>query len=195
VALVLLVVVQIGLVLWSSPVQVLHLSREFSRAAGTAEEEMTSPLFRLERSSQPVSVRVDAPVNNNWLAVNLELVNQATGVIRTGGAEVSFYHGSDSDGAWSEGSRSATERFAAVPAGEYFLRLSDEADASLASLPYTVTVESGGVFWSNFLAAFLLVLAYPVWIFWRRVAFERARWSESDYSPYSSTISSNDDSD
>jgi hypothetical protein len=191
-AILLLLLLQGAFAIFSHPVNVHRSSFTFARAANQVEA-FTTPPFRLARGAQPVAVRVEAPVNNNWMEFDLALVDAASGETRVGGAGVSFYHGSDSDGPWSEGSTHATEHFAAVPAGEYFLRVAPEADAAISRMTFTVSVQSGGVFWSNFFAALLLILLYPVWVLWRRAAFERARWSESDYSPYGSGTNDDDE--
>lgn len=161
---------------------------DYTYAANAGEaNDLSTPAFHLEKGHRPLSVEVSAGVTNSWLDLDVELVNTATGATQTGSVEVAYYSGRDSDGDWSEGRRRRSVEFPAVPAGDYLLRLSPSADPALSRQPYHVQVTSGGVFWSNFFLCLGLVALYPAWIIWRRVAFERERWSESDFSPYSSS--------
>jgi hypothetical protein len=159
--------------------------------AGT--EEVSTAEFFVRGHTQPLRVRVNAPLNDNWLDVGLQLVETSTGETRAGNVSLSFYSGYDSDGAWSEGSRSGSADFPAIEPGRYLLRLSPETDARAPALPFSLQVEAGGLFWSNFIASLLLVAAYPAWLLLRRHSFEKSRWSESDYSPYGSSSSESDD--
>ena len=70
-----------------------------------AEKIFVTPRFKLEGGEQRVLVEADAPVDNNWLGLDLELVNTQTNTSLPATLEVSAYHGYDSDGAWSEGSQ------------------------------------------------------------------------------------------
>lgn len=163
------------------------------RTGGPEQAEITTPSFELPAISQPVFVEASAPVSNSWIDLDFELVNAVTGETRPVQVEVSFYSGTDSDGAWSEGSRKREADLAAVPKGTYFLRIASATDAALRELPFSVRVRTGGVFWSNFIAAVLAILLYPAWVLWRRHAFEHRRWAESDFSTFAS--GSNDDDD
>jgi len=39
--------------------------------------------------------------------------------------------------------------------------------------------------WRNFLLAVGALLVYPLFLYWRRYQFERDRWYESNFDPYS----------
>ena len=75
----------------------------------------------------------------------------------------------------------------AVPAGEYFLTVEPSADAKIDRLPFTVRVKSGGVFFGNCIVVLFLVMFYPIMLLWRFYLREKERWSESDFSPYTSS--------
>ena len=51
---------------------------------------------------------VHADLINNWAYFNFALINEDTGDAFDFGREVSYYPGSDSDGAWTEGSTTST---------------------------------------------------------------------------------------
>lgn len=147
--------------------------------------------FTISGGPQPVNVTFSAPLQNTWIDVDVQLVNVGNGEARPGQTELSYYYGYDSDGSWSEGSRSRTIRYASVVPGTYFLRVEPESDVQARTLPLNVEVRSGGLFWSNFFVSAIILLLYPAWILYRRHVFEQERWGDSDFSP---TTHSGDDS-
>ena len=71
---------------------------------------------------------------------------------------IEFYNGTDSDGAWSEGSRDGDAYVSAVPPGNYTLRL--EAQWANMTQPTTmqVRIEEAGPRLSHFLILLLALL-------------------------------------
>jgi len=141
-----------------------------------------TPHFNLEAADQRVTVEATAPVDNSWLDLDLDLVNAKTNASFSTAVQVSYYHGYDSDGSWTEGRQNASATFAGVPRGEYFLVLEPTGDEKAPEIPCTVRVLSGGVFFGNFIVVLGLVLFYPMMLLWRGFRFEKARWDESDFS-------------
>ncbi len=158
----------------------------FDRNQSDPVKVVTTPKFEIKGGPQPVWIEVSAGVSNNWLGLDLDLVNAQTNETVSAPVTVEYYLGVDSGDAWSEGSQRQTVSFTSVASGEYFLNLEAEADPAIRQMPYNVVVRRGGVFWSNFWTGLIALLIYPVWLFFRRHSFERARWSESDFSPYTS---------
>lgn len=72
----------------------------------------------------------------------------------------------------------------AIPAGEYYLRLTPDATASLPNATVSFTIERGGLFWSNFWIGFLIICLWPLWLMLSSSSFEKRRWHESDFTPY-----------
>ncbi len=144
---------------------------------------VTTPRFKLTGTPQPLEISIHAPVRNSWIGFDATLVNTATEQVYPAELEVSYYEGTDSDGRWTEGSTSASVKIAEVTAGEYYLELEPQADPALAEITYSVALESGGVFWSNFILGLLALSFYPGFVWWRRSAWETARWAESDFTP------------
>ena len=62
-------------------------------------------------------------MNNSWLALDFALVDADERVVSQFGNEASYYHGQDSEGSWSEGSRSFSSYFKVNKAGAYRLLL------------------------------------------------------------------------
>jgi hypothetical protein len=156
-------------------------------ATAAPEQTFVTPHFQLTGTGQRVEIEANAAVDNGWLDLDMDLVNARTDETFPAPVEISYYHGYDSDGAWTEGSQKAEIALPAVPAGEYFLTVEPSADAKINRLPFTVRVKSGGVFFGNCIVVLVLVMFYPIMLLWRLYRREKERWSESDFSPYSSS--------
>jgi hypothetical protein len=155
---------------------------------GTTAAPLVTPSFELRGKQSPARVKAHAEVNNAWLGLNANLVNETTGQTYPAPVTVQYYHGYD-DGPWKEGKQDAATDLPAVPPGRYHLALTPEADPSIKSLPFQIRIERGGVFWSNFFLCLFGIAIWPAWAFFRHHAFEAKRWSQSDYSPYASSTS------
>ena len=119
-------------------------------------------------------------MDNSWIGLDADLVNEATGQTYPADVSVEYYHGYD-DGNWTEGSQKAGSDIPGVPPGRYHLQLAPDADPALAKMPFHVTLKRGGVFWSNFFLCLLAIWAWPLWAKFRNFSFEARRWSESDF--------------
>ena len=145
-----------------------------------AVKTFSTPHFTLGGGDQRVDIDAAADVDNNWIDLDFRLVNVNTNDSFPAFLELSYYHGSDEDGPWSEGSYSSSVSIPSVPPGEYFLSVEPSADAQTNRVPFSVKVRSGGLFVSNLIVMLLLVLFYPAMLFWRRYTFEAERWSGAD---------------
>ena len=152
-----------------------------------SQQTLVTPHFQLTGGGQRVEIEASALVDNGWLDLDIDLVNAKTNETIPAPIEISYYHGYDSDGSWTEGSQKADIALPAVPDGEYFLTVEPSADEKVNRLPFTVRVKSGGVFFGNCIVVLLLVMFYPIVLLWRRYLREKERWSESDFSPYTTS--------
>lgn len=167
--------------------KVLEQNFKFERSIvpGLVIAPLVTPSFELTGSQKPATVRVQADVDNAWLGMTAELVNEKTGMVYPADITVEYYHGYD-DGAWTEGGKTKSSDLPAVPPGRYHLALTPEADPSITAMPFHITVSHGGLFWSNFVICLIVLGVWPAWSLFRYHRFEMKRWSESDYSPYPS---------
>jgi hypothetical protein len=155
------------------------------RAAG--ERSFVTEVFPLEGKEDNVAVRINADVANRWVFLSMALINEETGQAYDFGQEVSYYTGRDSDGDWSEGSRSEEVLLPGIPGGRYYLRVEPETDAAQAGpIPVRIRVVRGLPYNLRYFLGMLLVLIPPVWVSIRSAAFEAKRWGESDYAGGSS---------
>src|SRR5262249_52017912 len=102
--LVLLVALMIGFYSMARNEQVFSQSYTFNTNV-KSEPSFVSDEFELKGRTSNLELTTTAHVDNNWIYLNYALINEDTGHAYDFGREVSYYHGYDSDGAWTEGSQ------------------------------------------------------------------------------------------
>jgi len=164
-----------------------------SKAAATPEPtKIVTPSFFASGGESNLELIVEAPVDNSWFELGVDLVNEGTGDSIELEQGVEYYHGRDSDGSWSEGSRSASTLLSRIPDGNYHLILEPKMPTTVVyggtvpplELPFTVGVRRDVPMWFNYFLSLVLLSVMPLLVWWRSRSFEVERWSTSDYSPY-----------
>jgi hypothetical protein len=181
-----LVAVALFFGIFSRNEQVFSGSYRFAPHAG-GEPSFVTDYFELKGRTSNVELSTRTDLSNNWVYLNYALINADTGQAFDFGREVSYYFGRDSDGAWTEGGQNDTAVVPAVPSGRYYLRVEPEMDANAPGVGYEITVRRDVPSVSYYLIAALLLLVPPVFLAFRSMGFEQARWRESDYTPPSSS--------
>ncbi len=134
------------------------------------------------------TINLSADVSNAWAWMELALSDPEGQPVFAAGREVGYYFGRDSEGSWSEGSRSTQLRFHPKLAGDYMLELDapEGGTGEEAGQPYwgtiTVSVSDGGSspLWTVLAAlAFAVMAAIPLT---GRILHHRARWHGTDWS-------------
>jgi hypothetical protein len=167
----------------SSKTTVFDSSYRLNAGEPKGEASFVTDVFELGGRTSNVQITTAASVDNSWIYVNYALINQDSGQAWDFGREVSYYHGYDSDGSWTEGSRRDTVVIPSVPAGHYYLRIEPEVDARHPPISYSVQVKRDVPVLGFFGIAFLALLLPAIAITWRSMNFERMRWAESDHPP------------
>jgi uncharacterized Zn-finger protein len=151
--------------------------------SGTPSAMTFSNPFQINKRGN-VRAEVYAAVSNDWLGVQGDLVNQETQEVISFYQEISYYSGSDSDGAWTEGSREGSEYLSAVPAGTYVLRTTaafgNARGPSGSGHSFQVRLVSDTPRGTWFFCALVLLLIGPVIAYMRSSGFESSRWAESN---------------
>ncbi len=155
------------------------------REKDVLNSEIETPTFELKNNFTGLEVGLWADISNAWVASTFELVNCDTDETIPLESEVANYNGYDSDGYWSEGSNRVSNTISSVPKGRYFLRADIDADPALKKFDYQIMIKDGIIPLFNLILALFLVLCIPIFAYWRKWSFEVERWSESDYSPFS----------
>ncbi|MGB8459958.1 MAG: DUF4178 domain-containing protein [Candidatus Acidiferrum sp.] len=180
---ILLLVLLAGFDLASSKTTAFDSSYRLNAGEPKGEASFVTDVFNLDGRTSNVEITTSANVDNSWIYVNYALIDQDSGRAWDFGREVSYYHGYDSDGSWTEGSRKDEVIIPSVPSGHYYLRIEPEVDPKHPPLVYTVQVRRDVTVPGLFGVAFLALLLPAIAITWRSLSFERARWAESDHPP------------
>lgn len=121
-------------------------------------------------------------VNNTWIYVEGDLINEETGLVQQFMLPIEYYSGVEDGESWSEGGQAQTVYISALPAGTYTMRLEGQWEHWQENAPpLNVKIEQGVPRFWHFLLALLLVSAWPIIVIVRSVAFEGARWKDSVY--------------
>jgi hypothetical protein len=179
--LILLLSLAVGVYWTESDEQIFEQTIELNTSAG-GEASFVTDIFQLKGRTSDVELTTTAGVDNDWIYLNYTLINQDTGHAYDFGREVSYYHGYDSDGSWSEGHTSNSVTIPSVPPGNYYLRIEPESDPNRGLIRYAVTVKRDVPQASFFGLAALALLIPAGLVTWRSLSFEHLRWAESDYS-------------
>ena len=70
-----------------------------------AESTVQTRDFEVRGRSSKITVHNKTSLDNNWIGLNLTLVNKVTGAAWPTTRELAFYYGNDGGEGWSEGSR------------------------------------------------------------------------------------------
>ena len=163
--------------------------------ASTQNKLLTSEPFALSGRASNILIRIDTNLDNNWIYLDLALIERDSGASHAIGRELGYYQGVDDGERWSEGEASDQATLAAIPAGIYLLAVEGELPPGSGTVTCTLTVIRDVPGWANFLLALLALLAGPLILRWRVWAYERARWAESDHGPSSDQGKTKDDDD
>lgn len=161
--------------------------QSFEYTTAAKDKETRTESFDVGKGIENLEIDLYSPVNNHWLAIDGELVNETTGDTWPFEEGVEYYSGYDSDGSWSEGTTHATKVLSGVPPGRYHINLEPSSDygaAETGSQSYEIKAVRSVPTFGNFWWA-LVLLSIPPSILWLvGHYYDRERWSKSDFSPY-----------
>lgn len=134
-----------------------------------------------------IVVTAAASVDNSWVEIDGDLINQATDESEAFTLPIEYYYGVDDGESWSEGSRSPDIYLSAQPAGTYILGFEARWEKFQQPMAVTIRVEQG-VFNGGYIVLVLILLSlFPIVMLIYHWRFEARRWADSDYSPYQSS--------
>lgn len=119
-----------------------------------------SPTFEITDDKAILTFSMQAPVDNSWVDLEVNLINEQTGQSLYFEDGVEYYYGYDSDGRWSEGSRQDQKVFSALPKGNYHLVIhaTTAKTPSMPTIPVKYQLKQGGVDDASYLMALVLML-------------------------------------
>jgi predicted RNA-binding Zn-ribbon protein involved in translation (DUF1610 family) len=135
--------------------------------------------FTLKGNNGNVEVRFQAPsLGNSWVYLDGYLHNKAENKNYGFTKEWEYYSGRDSDGSWTEGSRSASQILNNIPGGEYEMVLESQLGATLQKV--NVSVKRDVPFLANFWLILIAISVMPLYLFITSRVFEKSRWEDAD---------------
>jgi hypothetical protein len=121
----------------------------------------------------------ESPVQNTWVYLEGDLINDETGLVQSFPIEMSYYSGVEDGEAWSEGDRTDSAYTSAMPSGRYVLRLEGQWDRWQQPATIAIKVEQNVTHGFNLILALIGLSIGPIIMAFYHVGFERRRWSES----------------
>ncbi len=134
--------------------------------------------FQLE-GRRNIKVIGESPVQNTWVYLEGDLINDETGVVQSFLIDISYYQGVEDGESWSEGGQTDSAYTSSMPAGRYVLRLEGQWERWQQPAVVTVKIEQNVTHGFNLLAALIALSIIPVLMGFYHISFERRRWSES----------------
>jgi hypothetical protein len=158
-----------------------------------ANEDATQVVFSEQRIEllprRNISITVTAPVDNTWVALEGDLINDETGLVQSFPIELSYYKGVEDGESWSEGKTSDYIYLSSLPGGKYTMRIEAQWGGEGATvnrwkepMPLTVTVEQNSTRGVNLIIALIVISIIPIIVIIWHIVFESRRWSESMFS-------------
>lgn len=151
-------------------------TEDFSFAATSANGSQVqfSQPFELA-GNRNIEVEAHSPVNNSWVYVQFDLVNEKTGAATFFDLPIEYYRGPD----WSEGSTTSKKVLAKVGAGSHILRVAAEGKDFRSPMHVRVHIREGVMRLRHLLVLCLFLLMLPFLTFFHHRSFEQRRWSDA----------------
>jgi hypothetical protein len=138
------------------------------------------------KARQNVVITAWSPVDNTWMEIEGDLINQATNEAQGFSLPIEYYHGVDDGESWSEGSQTPSVHVSALPEGTYVLGLEVRWERWQQPAPLTIKAEQGSPRVLHLLLAMVALSIFPLFVLLRHWNFEKRRWEDSNYSPFGS---------
>jgi Zn finger protein HypA/HybF involved in hydrogenase expression len=169
---------------------VLNQTITFPPAASqNAPQTVFSDPFEL-KPNKALSITANAPVDNSWVNVDIDLVNDQNNDVDSLEIPIEYYSGVEDGESWSEGSKYSSNSLSAVPGGKYTLRAEATWQNFAQPMPVSLRIVQSAPSGDNFCFVFVMLAIIPCWNLLRKFMFESKRWSESMF--HGSTTSSSE---
>jgi hypothetical protein len=133
--------------------------------------------------SDNVEVRASAPLQNNWLYVGVDLVDETAGRMTSVEMPLEYYSGVDGGERWSEGKHTRTMFLSAPKKGPHVLRVEAHWEAGKTPPSLNIRIREGVFRGLHLVLALIAISIFPLFAIIRQIAFESRRWQDSSYSP------------
>jgi ssDNA-binding Zn-finger/Zn-ribbon topoisomerase 1 len=135
------------------------------------------------KGNRNLRVTARANVDNNWIFIEGDLINEATGLVQAFDIPVEYYHGTDGGESWTEGGSEENVYISALPAGTYTMRLEVQWEKWNQATPpmVIVRVEQNVARGLNFLLLVIALSLVPLYVVVKKISFESRRWADSEF--------------
>ncbi|MCK6611674.1 MAG: DUF4178 domain-containing protein [Bacteroidia bacterium] len=161
-------------------------SHTYYRSEMDTSKTIRSGSFHIQHDQKALELILFSPLNNNWLDVDAELINEETGERFEALKSLEFYSGYD-EGYWTEGDKEGSVVLSSVPKGRYHFNFYPDFGSPgglLENDKFTVEAKSDVPLFSNLLWLILFASLVPIFAHLREYYLEYNRWANSDFSPY-----------
>ncbi len=159
--------------------EVFSQTGQVAKTAASPSAEFLSEPFPVAGSGN-VESALSAQVDNNWVELDMSLVDEGSGESFDFRQMAEFYAGYEGGESWSEGDRRDEFVIPEVPSGNYRLRIAALSDKVTH---YSLSLKRDTPLWSNFFLCALALLMIPCLLGFMQYMFEVSRWRESDNAP------------
>ena len=121
----------------------------------------------------------ESPVQNTWVYLEGDLINDDTGLVQSFPIDISYYSGVEDGESWSEGSTKDSADTSSVPGGRYVLRLEGQWEKWQQPATAAIKIEQNVSNGFNLLLLLIGLSIVPIIMGIYHFAFERRRWSQS----------------
>jgi hypothetical protein len=136
------------------------------------------------KARQNLRAYASAPIDNSWLYVEGDLINEETGLVQQFGFPIEYYYGYEEGEHWTEGDTSGEEYLSALPPGKYTLRLEVQWEHWSQPLQVTVGLQQGVPrFWPFLLVLLALSVIPSLLLLYEYKSFEPRRWQGNPFMP------------
>lgn len=161
---------------------VLNTSLNFSEFK---DRDFVSPSFTLEGSSAPLKIDLESPVSNSWAWVGISVVNETTNDEIFAEQDIEYYTGYEGGERWSEGSSNSDFYICGLGPGKYHLAIkASKQETDPFNENVHVTAKWGNAMNWNFGVIIFLLIGVFAALYFARYYFEKTRWSDSSYTPF-----------
>jgi hypothetical protein len=137
--------------------------------------------FQLD-GRQNIKIVGESSVQNTWVYLEGDLINEETGVVQSFPIDISYYQGVEDGESWSEGGQSDSAYTSSMPAGRYILRLEGQWEKWQEPAAVALKIEQNVTHGFNLLLALIVLTLGPIAMIVYHISFEHRRWSESMFS-------------
>jgi uncharacterized Zn finger protein (UPF0148 family) len=129
-----------------------------------------------------IRITGQSPVQNTWVYLEGDLINDETGVVQSFPIDISYYQGVEDGESWTEGAQKDSTDTSSMPGGKYVLRLEGQWEKWQGAATVVVRIEQNVTNGFNLILLLIALSIIPIIMGIYHISFERRRWAESMFS-------------